>query len=180
MELPPDIFITYPKKVAFKTYQTCWQIGDIYLSGNAEKTEDNPQGTGCYLVMTGRGCDDIFRILDNRGHTFGELFRQCERWFGTEFHFTRLDIAIDDRNEVPFFTPQQLKKNAKRKNTYPAVNTVGIMRANIPMKNGLELFISVLENRIYRSAFTIRTEKSAQNITERWKKSGAGNERKSS
>lgn len=112
MELPPDIFITYSKKVAFKTYQTCWQIGDIYLSGNAERTEDNPQGTGCYLVMTGRGCDDIFRILDNRGHTFGELFRQCERWFGTEFHFTRLDIAIDDRNEVPFFTPQQLKKKS--------------------------------------------------------------------
>ena len=114
LELPPDIFITYPKKVAFKTYQTCWQIGDIYLSGNAEKTEDNPQGTGCYLVMTGRGCDDIFRILDNRGHTFGELFRQCERWFGTEFHFTRLDIAIDDRNEVPFFTPQQLKKKCEK------------------------------------------------------------------
>lgn len=64
--------------------------------------------------MTGRGCDDIFRILDNRGHTFGELFRQCERWFGTEFHFTRLDIAIDDRNEVPFFTPQQLKKKCEK------------------------------------------------------------------
>ncbi|MGT2857568.1 hypothetical protein, partial [Streptococcus pasteurianus] len=47
----------------FKTYQARWQIGDIYVSGDARKTEDNPQGLGCYLVMTGRGCDDIFRIL---------------------------------------------------------------------------------------------------------------------
>ena len=33
-------------------YQARWQIGDIYVSGDARKTEDNPQGLGCYLVMT--------------------------------------------------------------------------------------------------------------------------------
>ena len=34
--MPEDIFITYPAKVAFKTYQTRWQLGDIYISGNAK------------------------------------------------------------------------------------------------------------------------------------------------
>ena len=72
--LPTDIFNVYPASVKFKTYQARWQIGDIYVSGNARKTEDNPQGLGCYLVMTGRGCDDIFRILDSRNCTFGDKF----------------------------------------------------------------------------------------------------------
>ena len=108
--MPEDIFITYPAKVAFKTYQTRWQLGDIYISDNAKPTEDNPEGLGCYLVITGRGCDDIFNILDSHNRTFGHMFHQCVRWFGTEFHFTKLDIAIDDRNEVPFFTPAQIRK----------------------------------------------------------------------
>ena len=112
--MPEDIFITYPAKVAFKTYQTRWQLGDIYISGNAKPTEDNPEGLGCYLVMTGRGCDDIFNILDSHNRTFGHMFHQCVRWFGTEFHFTRLDIAIDDRNEVPFFTPAQIQKKFEK------------------------------------------------------------------
>ena len=110
--LPTDIFNVYPASVKFKTYQARWQIGDIYVSGDARKTEDNPQGLGCYLVMTGRGCDDIFRILDSRNYTFGDMFRRCERRYGLDnFHFTRLDIAIDDKNEKPFFTIEQIKKH---------------------------------------------------------------------
>ena len=82
--LPTDIFNVYPATIKFKTYQARWQIGDIYVSGDARKTEDNPQGLGCYLVMTGRGCDDIFRILDSRNCTFGDMFRRCERRYGLE------------------------------------------------------------------------------------------------
>lgn len=112
--MPPDIFITYPAKVKYKTYQTRWQIGDISVSGNAQQTENNPLGLDCYLVMSGRGCDDIFRILDSRGLTFGDMFERCVHWFDTDFHFTRLDIAIDDRNEVPFFTPAQIRKKCEK------------------------------------------------------------------
>ena len=113
--LPTDIFNVYPASVKFKTYQARWQIGDIYVSGDARKTEDNPQGLGCYLVMTGRGCDDIFRILDSRNCTFGDMFRRCERRYGLDnFHFTRLDIAIDDKNEKPFFTIEQIKKKCEK------------------------------------------------------------------
>ena len=113
--LPTDIFNVYPATIKFKTYQARWQVGDIYVSGDARKTEDNPQGLGCYLVMTGRGCDDIFRILNNRNYTFGDMFRRCERRYGLDnFHFTRLDIAIDDRNEKPFFTIEQIKKKCEK------------------------------------------------------------------
>ena len=113
--LPTDIFNVYPASIKYKTYQARWQIGDIYVSGDARKTEDNPQGLGCYLVMTGRGCDDIFRILDSRNYTFGDMFRRCERRYGLDnFHFTRLDIAIDDKNEKPFFTIEQIKKKCEK------------------------------------------------------------------
>ena len=115
LDLPTDIFNVYPAMIKFKTYQARWQIGDIYVSGDARKTEDNPQGLGCYLVMTGRGCDDIFRILDSRNYTFGDMFRRCERRYGLDnFHFTRLDIAIDDKNEKPFFTIEQIKKKCEK------------------------------------------------------------------
>ena len=113
--LPTDIFNVYPASIKYKTYQARWQIGDIYVSGDARKTEDNPQGLGCYLVMTGRGCDDIFCILDSRDYTFGDMFRRCERRYGRDnFHFTRLDIAIDDKNEKPFFTIEQIKKKCEK------------------------------------------------------------------
>ncbi len=113
--LPTDIFNVYPATIKFKTYQARWQIGDIYVSGDARKTEDNPQGLGCYLVMTGRGCDDIFRILNSRNYTFGDMFKRCERRYGLDnFHFTRLDIAIDDKNEKPFFTIEQIKKKCEK------------------------------------------------------------------
>ena len=78
--LPTDIFNVYPASVKFKTYQARWQIGDIYVSGDARKTEDNPQGLGCYLVMTGRGCDDIYNPgekndeLQLRGNFLVRLF----------------------------------------------------------------------------------------------------------
>ena len=115
LDLPPDIFNVYPATVRFKTYQTRWEIGDIYVSGNARRTDDNPEGLGCYLVMTGRGCNDIYRILDDRGLTFGDMFRRCEKRYGLgNFHFTRLDIAIDDKNERPFFTIEQIKKKCEK------------------------------------------------------------------
>ena len=50
LSLSTDIFNFYPATVKFKIYQTRWQIGDIYVSGDARKAVDNPQGLGCYLV----------------------------------------------------------------------------------------------------------------------------------
>ena len=43
------------------------------------------------------------------------MFRRCERRYGLDnFHFTRLDIAIDDKNEKPFFTIEQIKKKCEK------------------------------------------------------------------
>ena len=34
--LPTDIFNVYPASIKYKTYQARWQIGDIYVSGDAK------------------------------------------------------------------------------------------------------------------------------------------------
>ena len=114
LELPIDIFTKYPAKVKHKSYQSLHQAGSIKVFGDSKQTEDNPDGTGCYLVLSGMGWDEIFRILDMHGYSFGDLFRHCERLYGSKFRFTRLDIAIDDRNETPFFTPEQIKRKCER------------------------------------------------------------------
>lgn len=106
LELPVDIFTKYPAKAKHKSYQCVYQAGSIKVFGDSKQTEENPDSLGCYLVLSGRGCDEIFHILDKQGYSFGDLFWRCEWLYGNEFHFTRLDVAIDDRNETPYFTPE--------------------------------------------------------------------------
>lgn len=112
--LPVDIFLKGKGKIKHKPYQSVYRAGSIQVFGDSKITEENPTGLGSYLVLTGMGCDEIFRILDMHGHTFGDLFWMCEKWFGSEFHLTRIDIAIDDRNEVPYFTPEQIKRKCEK------------------------------------------------------------------
>lgn len=177
--LPTDIFNVYPATVKFKTYQARWQIGDIYVSGDARKTEDTPQGLGCYLVMTGRGCDDIFRILDSRNYTFGDMFKHCERRYGLDnFHFTRLDIAIDDKNEKPFFTIEQIKKKCEKEEFISNSEGYHFDESKFDDFDTAKLFISVLENRDCPTAFMTRIRKSVQNIIRRLMKSAVGNGQK--
>lgn len=179
LDLPTDIFNVYPATIKFKTYQARWQIGDIYVSGDARKTEDNQQGLGCYLVMTGRGCDDIFRILDSRNSTFGDMFRRCERRYGLDnFHFTRLDIAIDDKNEKPFFTIEQIKKKCEKEEFISNSDGYHFDESKFDDFDTAKTVISVLENLDYPTAFMIRIRKSVQNIIRHLMKSAVGNGQK--
>jgi len=44
-------------------------------------------------------------------YSYGDFFQKCCRLLGESvFHLTRLDIAIDDKNEVPYFTIERIKK----------------------------------------------------------------------
>lgn len=123
LELPIDIFCKCQAKVKHKSYQSLYQAGTIKVYGDDRATDDNPEGLGCYLVLSGQGCDDIFRILDMHGYSFGDFFESCERHYGNQFHLTRLDVAIDDRNEVPFFTPEQIKRKCEREEFIANSNT---------------------------------------------------------
>ena len=127
--------------------------------------------------MTGRGCDDIFHILDENGLTFGDMFERCERRYGIgNYHFTRLDVAIDDRNETPFFTIEQIKKKCEKEefiansegyhfdeSKFDDFNTAKTVYIGDGKSGCLTVFM---------------TRKCVQSITRRLMKWGAGNERK--
>lgn len=123
LQLPVDIFTVFPAHVKYKSYRSKYEIESITVNGNEKPTEDNPQGLGSYLELSGMGCDEIFRILDMHNETFGDLFKRCERWFNTDFHFTRLDVAIDDKNETPYFTIEQIKRKTEKEEYIANSNT---------------------------------------------------------
>jgi len=110
-QLPEYLFSKSYGRVKYKDYTKQYDMGNIRIYSDAQPTQKNPLGQGSYLVLTGSGCDLLQMFLRAQKKTFSDFFRECMKLFGEEsFHLTRLDIAIDDRNEIPYFTMEQIKK----------------------------------------------------------------------
>lgn len=112
--LPFEFFKQQEARVRHQAYTSLYQCGSIKVFGDVIPTDKNPFGLGCYLVLSGKGCDDYQDCFSMQGvysDTYGDFFRKCCQLLGESvFHLTRLDIAIDDKNEVPYFTIEQIKK----------------------------------------------------------------------
>ena len=84
--------------------------------GGRKKDRDNPLGLGCYLVMTGRGCDDIFRILDSRKLYFWgyvpDAVSEDTTWIISISQDWILPLMI--RTKKPFLADK--RRNAKKRN----------------------------------------------------------------
>ena len=129
--------------------------------------------------MTGRGCDDIFRILNSRNYTFGDMFKHCERRYGLDnFHFTRLDIAIDDKNDKPFFTIEQIKKKCEKEEFISNSEGYHFDESKFDdFDNAKTVYIGAGKSDC-PTAFMTRIRKSVQNIIRRLMKSAVGNAQK--
>ena len=109
--LPTELFIRHSGRVKFKRYTICYQLDSVKVYAEPPPDDDNPKGLGCYLVLTGKGCSDLANFMKGQGKTFRDFFRGCDiRVRGGTYHLTRLDIAVDDKNEVPYFTIEQIQK----------------------------------------------------------------------
>jgi Putative phage replication protein RstA len=97
-----------------KTYTRIYEFGRIQLYGKCEVAPTNPNGLGVCLILSGEGCDQLTKILTGKGKELVDFFRECENYYEGSYHFTRLDIAIDDKNIVPYFTIEQLYKKCKK------------------------------------------------------------------
>ena len=62
--LPTDIFNVYPATIKFKTYQARWQVGDIYVSGDAR---NNIPNTSPQLDFNETDYEDYLKEKWNRG-----------------------------------------------------------------------------------------------------------------
>ena len=70
------------------------------------------------------------------------------------------------------------RRNAKKRNLSQTVRATTLMKASLTISTPQRLFISVLENLDYPTAFMIRIKKSVQNIIRRLRKSAVGNGQK--
>ena len=62
-------------------------------------------------MLSGQGCDDYYSFLQAGNNTYNNFFDYCIQIAGKgNFHLTRLDIAIDDKNNIPYFTVEQIKR----------------------------------------------------------------------
>ena len=97
--------------------------------------------------MTGRGCDDIFLYSQQQKLYLWGYVQRCERRYGLDnFHFTRLDIAIDDKNEKPFFYHrEQIKKKCEKEEFISIVRATTLMKASLTISTPQKRFISVLK-----------------------------------
>ncbi|MFV0379203.1 MAG: replication initiation factor domain-containing protein [Anaerorhabdus sp.] len=110
LKLSFDYFSVRSAHVKHKDYTNVYELGSVRVFGDARKLKQNPNGTGCYLVLSGSACDEYFMY-----RSCVELIQACVSSVGSDgFHLTRLDIAIDDKNEVPYFTMEQLQKKCKK------------------------------------------------------------------
>ena len=112
--LPFEFFNRQEARVKHRAYTSLYQCGNIKIFADVIPDKVNPLGLGCYLVLSGRGCDDYQDCMSMQGrneYSYGDFFQKCCRLLGEPvFHLTRLDIAIDDKNEVPYFTLERIKK----------------------------------------------------------------------
>jgi len=111
IHLPLWLFRKSEGRVKYKEYTKEYSMGSFTVYGDSKRTEKNPLGLGCYLSLGGYGCSQLQLFLDTQKQSLSGFFCDCVELFGKDgFHVTRLDIAIDDRNEVPYFTIQQIKR----------------------------------------------------------------------
>ena len=88
------------------------------------------------------------------------MFRRCERRYGLDnFHFTRLDVAIDDKNEKPFFTLEQIKKKCEKEEFIANSEGYHFDESKFDDFDTAKTGISVLESRDCSTVFMTKTRK---------------------
>lgn len=70
LDMSLEIFTCIRGHIPHKAYTTKYQLGGIKVLGGIPPNEDNLNGLGCYLDMSGSGCSDFFRM------------RHCEKYSG--------------------------------------------------------------------------------------------------
>ncbi|MFV0394720.1 MAG: replication initiation factor domain-containing protein [Coprobacillaceae bacterium] len=116
LHLPFEYFSIRNSGVKHKRYTKLYEFGSIRIFGDAKRDETNMNGVGCYLVLAGQGCNELNDFFDSsvekiNSNGLVSFLNYCNKQLEVgSYHLTRIDIAIDDRNEKPYFTIEQLYK----------------------------------------------------------------------
>jgi len=100
-------------KIQNKDYDTCYSYGSLRIY-----THEECQREECYLIMSGDACTLYEQFLDVTKTNWKQFFYKLFSQFDGRCKITRLDIALDDRNEIPYFTVEKLIKKCKQGRYY--------------------------------------------------------------
>ena len=102
LQIDLSCFLIESGRVKHKPYDICYTYGSIKVF-----TEE-VGSLECYLVLSGEGCTVYEQLLHSMELTWRDFFQRLFYFFDGFFQVKRLDVALDDRNEQPYFTVKQL------------------------------------------------------------------------
>lgn len=110
LKLDIHYFLLGEGHVKHKEFDGCYSYGDIKLYAYRHLPIDF-EGES-FLILSGEACTMYEHLLNGLGENWRMFFQRLCLYEG-RFKVKRLDIALDDTNEIPFFTIQQLIKKCK-------------------------------------------------------------------
>ena len=73
LQLPLEYFQVQNAKIKHKDYTRLYQFGTIKVYGDRQM-KDGTSETGCYLILSGQGCDDYNSFLRASNSTYNDFF----------------------------------------------------------------------------------------------------------
>lgn len=103
-----ELFSVTESRMKFKEYDSCYSYGSIkFYTQETSKSE--------FLVaLSGEACTLFEFLLEKLERDWQMFFHYILTRYSHNLKITRLDLAIDDRNETPYFKIEQLIKKCKR------------------------------------------------------------------
>lgn len=95
-------------KLAYYNYNCYFSYGAIHVYSYKEALFLND----CMLQLSGEACTQLKIILDRKGSSWSDFFKSLFNY--THIEILRLDVALDDRNKIPYFKISQLISKAKK------------------------------------------------------------------
>lgn len=159
--------------VKHKDYDICYSYGSLKIYSFEFLIDEE---TELYLSFSGDACTLFERLLCSLQDTWENFFCKLIKQFENRFKIKRLDVALDDRNEIPYFKVEQLIKLCKKKQYESRRRKFHVTESNIQgTKTSKTLYIgkrtSDIMFRIYDKDYeTAKKEKKAIQEIGSWKR----------
>lgn len=173
LKIEKQCFLVESAQIRHKEYDVCYSYGSLRIYTYEFPPYDE---TECYLVFSGDACSLYERLLISLESNWAAFFQQLVTQFSQRFKVKRIDIALDDRNEQPYFKVEQLIKLCKKKRYESRKRKFHVTESNVVgTKTSKTLYIgkrtSDIMFRIYdKDLETAQKEKRAVQEIGSWKR----------
>ena len=108
--VPEEYFELEKGRLKYYNYDCCFRFGDIRIYDYLDQTYGDKM-----LVLSGNACEFLREVWFKQIGISFKTFMKKILIYEDFITITRLDVAIDDFNEEPFFSPIQLTKICQKK-----------------------------------------------------------------